>query len=93
MSLLIRLLPVGSNLLTNIMAGVTSVSSVSFISGSVIGYIPQTLIFSLLGSGVYVSEYTQVIVSMFLFLASIALGCALWRRDRLQERVLRGDSF
>jgi len=44
MSLLIRLLPIGSNLVTNLAAGVSSVRAVPFIQGSAIGYLPQTLL-------------------------------------------------
>lgn len=90
-SLLIRLLPVGSNFLTNVLAGVTSVSTVYFVGGSVIGYIPQTLIFALLGAGIYVSEYMQIIISVVLFFVSIVLGFTVWHRLRRQARAPHRD--
>ena len=46
-SLLIRILPIGSNLVTSLLAGVSRVSPLPFFAGSGIGYIPQMLIFAL----------------------------------------------
>ncbi|MEE9317967.1 MAG: VTT domain-containing protein, partial [Rhodospirillales bacterium] len=40
MTLLIRFLPLGSNFLTNLAAGVSSVSWAPFVAGSALGYIP-----------------------------------------------------
>jgi uncharacterized membrane protein YdjX (TVP38/TMEM64 family) len=52
MTVLMRLLPVGSNLITNLAAGVANVRALPFVLGSALGYIPQTLVFSLVGSGI-----------------------------------------
>ena len=60
MTLLIRFLPVGSNVLTNLAAGVSSVSGVVFITASAIGYIPQMFIFGLLGSGVHLNFWYNI---------------------------------
>jgi uncharacterized membrane protein YdjX (TVP38/TMEM64 family) len=49
--LLIRLCPVGNNFLTNYLAGVTAIPLRTFLAASFIGYLPQSLIFALLGSG------------------------------------------
>jgi uncharacterized membrane protein YdjX (TVP38/TMEM64 family) len=46
-SMLVRLLPVGSNLVTNLAAGVAGIPIFGFLAGSLIGYIPQTLIFAI----------------------------------------------
>jgi len=81
-TLLIRFLPVGSNLLTNLVAGVSRVSAPAFISGSAVGYIPQMLIFALVGSGIAVGTKTQLAVSVILFAASGILGLWLYRRYR-----------
>ena len=51
-TIVIRLLPLGSNLITNIVAGVTRVSAKRYLLGSFLGFIPQMLIFSFAGSGV-----------------------------------------
>ena len=49
--MLIRLCPVGNNFLTNYLAGVTAVPLGTFLAASFVGYLPQSFIFALLGSG------------------------------------------
>jgi len=49
--MLIRLCPVGSNFLTNYLAGVTAIPFWTFLTASFLGYLPQSFIFALLGSG------------------------------------------
>lgn len=82
MTLLIRLLPIGNNLATNLVAGVTSVRAVPFILGSCIGYIPQTLVFALVGSGVNVDPVLRIGVAVLLFLMSGVIGVWLYRKYR-----------
>jgi uncharacterized membrane protein YdjX (TVP38/TMEM64 family) len=82
MSVLIRLLPVGSNLVTNLAAGVSGAGATAFFVGSLIGYVPQTVIFALLGSGITVDPQLRIGLSVVLFVASGALGVWLYRRFR-----------
>ncbi len=82
MAILIRFLPVGSNLLTNLVAGVSSVRPMPFFVGSLIGYVPQTLVFVLLGTGINVDPMLRVSLSAALFIASAFLGVFLYRRLR-----------
>ena len=89
MALLIRLLPLGSNLVTNLVAGVSSASAVGFVAGSVLGYIPQTIIFALLGSGINLDPAFRITSSVLLFVLSAALGVYLYRRYR-QGQELNG---
>jgi uncharacterized membrane protein YdjX (TVP38/TMEM64 family) len=49
--MLIRLCPVGNNFLTNYLAGVTAIPLGVFLAASFLGYLPQSFIFALLGSG------------------------------------------
>ena len=49
--LLIRLCPVGNNFLTNYLAGVTAIPLGTFLAASFLGYLPESFIFALLGSG------------------------------------------
>lgn len=90
MTLLIRLLPVGSNLLTNLAAGVSGIGAVVFIGGSVIGYIPQTVIFALLGSGIHLDPGLRIGASAVLFVVSGMIGVWLFRRYR-KSRALDAD--
>ena len=89
MALLIRLLPLGSNLVTNLVAGVSSASALGFLAGSVLGYIPQTIIFALLGSGINLDPAFRITSSVLLFVLSAALGVYLYRRYR-QGQELNG---
>ncbi|MEW5772319.1 MAG: VTT domain-containing protein [Thermodesulfobacteriota bacterium] len=82
MTMVIRFLPVGSNLLTNLLAGLSSAPMGSFVAGSAIGYVPQTVIFALLGSGFKVDPAWRIALSVVLFLLSTWLGVALYRRHK-----------
>ncbi len=86
-ALIIRLLPVGNNLITNLLAGVSNASPAGFFLGTLLGYIPQTLVFVLLGSGVHVSPVWRTVLSVALFLLASLLGWALYRRRR-EARVV-----
>lgn len=90
MTLLVRLLPVGSNVVTNLAAGVSGVRALPFMVGSLIGYIPQTAIFTLLGSGIHVDPGVRIAASIALFVASGMLGVYLFRRYR-KSRALDQD--
>jgi uncharacterized membrane protein YdjX (TVP38/TMEM64 family) len=79
MSMLLRLLPLGSNWMINIAAGVSSVKTVPFLLGSALGYIPQMIIFSLVGSGTRVSQFWQIAIAMALFVVAAGIGIALYR--------------
>jgi len=82
MALLIRLLPLGSNWMVNIAAGVSGVRSVPFFLGSALGYVPQMLIFSLVGSGARVDRFWQVAIAMALFVVAALLGVYLYHKFR-----------
>ena len=79
-TLTLRLLPVGSNVVLNLLAGVSGVAAGPFLLASLLGYVPQTAVFALLGSGVRVSEWVTVALGMAGFAASTLLGVLLLRR-------------
>jgi uncharacterized membrane protein YdjX (TVP38/TMEM64 family) len=78
-TLTLRLLPVGSNLLVNLAAGLAGIPAAPFMAATVIGYLPQTVIFCLLGSGVHVGRGLQLGLAAALFAASATLGLLLAR--------------
>ncbi len=82
MTLLIRLLPVGSNLITNLIAGVSSIPRLRFFAGSFVGYLPQSLIFALAGSGLTVDSRWRIATSVVLFVLAGLLALPLYRRMR-----------
>ncbi len=83
-TLLFRLLPLGSNWLVNIAAGASDVRSVPFFLGSMLGYIPQMIVFTLVGSGTRVDQFWQVAIAMVLLVAAAGLGYWLYGRYRRQ---------
>ncbi|MDH5287959.1 MAG: VTT domain-containing protein, partial [Betaproteobacteria bacterium] len=82
MSLVIRLLPVGSNVLTNVFAGIARVRFAPFASGSAVGYLPQTVAFALAGSGVQLGRLLNVGLAGILLVVSALLGIRLYRQHR-----------
>ena len=86
MTLLIRMLPVGSNIAVNLVAGVSSVKPIPFFGGSTLGYIPQTIIFALIGNGFAVEPELKISISIILFIISGLLGMHLYRKYRHGKR-------
>jgi uncharacterized membrane protein YdjX (TVP38/TMEM64 family) len=82
MTLIMRLLPVGSNLATNLIAGVSRIHKPGFFAGSFVGYLPQTLVFALAGSGLTVGSHWQIGLSIVLLIVSGLLGIRLYRSMR-----------
>lgn len=82
MTVLMRLLPAGSNVLTNLAAGVANIRAVPFVLGSALGYIPQTLVFALVGSGVTLDPLFRIGLGAVLLVISGVLGIYLYRRFR-----------
>jgi uncharacterized membrane protein YdjX (TVP38/TMEM64 family) len=80
-TLSLRLFPVGNNVALNLLAGVAGVKPAAFLAGSLLGYLPHTVIFALLGSGVQVGRGTQLAAAALLLLLAAGLGALLWRRQ------------
>jgi len=87
MTVLIRFLPVGSNIVTNLAAGVSGVKSLPFFGGSLLGYLPQTAIFALIGSGIAVDPELRIGLGVVLFVVSGILGVTLYRKYRHGQRL------
>ncbi len=85
-TLTLRLLPVGNNLALNLLAGLSGMPLPPFLAATVVGYLPQTIVFALAGSGVHVDRTRQLALGAVLFLVSAALGFLL-----LKVRKAGGD--
>lgn len=83
-SLLLRLLPVGNNLLLNLAAGVSAIRPGPFLLGSLLGYVPQTVVFALIGTGTQIGQSTMLGMGVGLFAVCGALGLVLARRMRAE---------
>ena len=90
MTVCIRLLPMGNNLLTCLLGGVSRIPAGPFIAGSCFGYIPQNFIFALLGSGIRIDPFWRTAVSAALFAASSLIGWWIYRRFRLNRAIDAG---
>lgn len=95
-TIIIRLLPVGNNLITNLAAGISGVSSLHFLIGSLVGYFPQMAIFALMGKGVIVLSVWKIGLSITLFVISSLLSIRLYRQYKatrlLDDEVLEPEN-
>jgi uncharacterized membrane protein YdjX (TVP38/TMEM64 family) len=81
-TLTFRLMPVGSNILLNLTAGLSSVRAVPFLAASLIGFVPQTVIFALFGRGSAPSHAHVLAIGVVMFLLSAGLGVFMFTRYR-----------
>ena len=78
-TLALRLFPVGSNLATNIGAGIGKAAPSRFFLASSIGFIPQTAVFALSGTAVGKSSSLHLIVAILMLIASLLIGTYVYR--------------
>lgn len=80
LAVLIRLFPSGNNLVFSLLAGVSRIPAWPFFLGSCLGYIPQNLLFAMIGSGMRVDAGWRIGLSAFLFAVSCVLAWWLYTR-------------
>lgn len=80
LAVLSRLFPSGNNLVLSLLAGVSRIPAWPFFLGSCLGYIPQNLLFAMIGSGMRVDAGWRIGLSVFLFAVSCVLGWWLYKR-------------
>ncbi len=80
LSLVVRIVPLGSNFLTNFLAGVSRIPAKSFLGGSIIGFTVQNFIFALMGSGLHTPQSTYALYSVALYIVSLLLGYWVYLR-------------
>ncbi|MBU2655298.1 TVP38/TMEM64 family protein [Acidomonas methanolica] len=78
--LVLRLMPVGSALLVTAAAALAEVPLAPFLSATILGSVPQNLVFVLMGAGTRIGHGSQIALGLGLFVLSTALGVALMRR-------------
>jgi len=89
-TLALRLLPIGNNLALNLLAGMSGVSPSGFMLGSLLGYLPQTVVFVMLGDGVAVAREWQIALGAALLVLASAIGMWLLRRHKA-GRVMESE--
>lgn len=85
LTLLVRIVPLGSNFLTNFLAGVSKIPALPFLSGSCGGFIIQNCIFAMLGSGLQMSDGRQAMISAVLYALSLSVGYGIYRRYKAKK--------
>lgn len=75
----VRIVPLGSNFVTNIVAGLSTIPALPFLAGSVLGFTVQNAIFALMGSGLRFSTGGHALLSAILYVLSLSLGYWVYR--------------
>lgn len=86
-ALIIRILPLGSNFITNIIAGATRIPFRPYIAGSALGFIPQMLVFSLAGAGIKLAAHHQNYLTLALAALALALMLMLYRQHKQKRQA------
>ncbi len=79
MAMVVRFAPLGNNASTNVIAGLTTIPALPFIGGSACGYLPQSLIFTLIGTGVAVNPLVHISLGVGLLAVAFVLGFFLYK--------------
>ena len=80
--LFVSLVILGITLATNLAAGVARVGPLPFFLGSALGYVPQTAVFALAGSGINLDPFFRIGLAAALFVVSALIGAYLYRHFR-----------
>jgi uncharacterized membrane protein YdjX (TVP38/TMEM64 family) len=88
MVIILRQLPLTS-LLINVLIGLTSISMGIFILGSIVGLLPETIIFALFGSSLQENFVLRVSVASTLWIVLILAVRLIFRRSPLSQSLAR----
>ncbi|WP_133407798.1 TVP38/TMEM64 family protein [Parashewanella tropica] len=87
----IRLMPIGSNLLTNIAAALSQLPLGGILFGSFIGYLPQMMLFSFVGAGIAQTDSIQLWLSLALLVISTLIGSYLYKTVVMPQLKINQD--
>lgn len=85
---IIRILPLGSNFLTNVIAGSCHINAKPYVFGSCLGFIPQMVIFSMAGAGIKVADNSKILLSVLLFVLALIISSLLYFQQRKNLKTL-----
>ena len=88
MVVILRQLPLTS-LLINVLIGLTSISMGIFVLGSIVGLLPETIIFALFGSSLHESFIMRVSIASTLWILLIVLVRLFFRHSPLAQSMVR----
>lgn len=78
----IRFAPIGTNMLTNLAAGTTALPASVFFVASALGFLPQTLVFVLIGNGLAINSQQRVVAAIVLAIVSLLLCWIIYKRTQ-----------
>jgi uncharacterized membrane protein YdjX (TVP38/TMEM64 family) len=87
MVIILRQLPLTS-LLINVLIGLTSISIGIFLLGSIVGLLPETIIFSLFGSSLQEDFVLRVSIASTLWIILILVIRLFFRRSPLAQSIV-----
>lgn len=85
-ALTLRLFPSGSNLLTSLLGGASSVSALPFVTGTGVGYLPQMAIFAFLGAGSTWVESNRTTLTLVMLGATVFFGLIIYRQYKANSQ-------
>ena len=92
LTVMVRIVPLGSNFLTNLIAGVSRIPALPFLTGSVLGFTAQNFIFAFFGSGLAHSSPAGTLCSAALYAVSLYLGYRIYRRYHAHHQTMNGTT-
>ncbi len=85
LTLVVRIVPLGSNFLTNFLAGMSQIPALSFLGGSAVGFTVQNFIFATMGSGMRMAGEEKLLLSISLYVISLSLGYWVFARYKKHQ--------
>ncbi len=80
LTLVVRIVPLGSNFLTNFLAGISRIPAGAFLGGSSVGFFVQNFIFATMGSGFRLDGKQELFISGILYVISLSMGYWVYKR-------------
>lgn len=86
----LRLLPVANATVTGLICGACKVGVFDYLAATAIGAIPQTVIFTMFGSGAAKGKYDQIVIGLLIF---VVVALAQWQYARRSKRKKRLEAI
>ncbi len=87
LTLVVRIVPLGSNFLTNFLAGMSPIPAKAFLGGSAVGFTVQNFIFATMGSGFRMQGGQEFYISAALYVISLSMGYLVYKRYKAHQNT------
>ncbi len=85
-NVLLRICPVGNSLALNLLFGLSTISLRDFLTGTLVGTLPETVIYALFGSSAHAASASMLLTAAFLLLVLAVVSTWLLRRSPAARR-------